>query len=65
VAETDSPYLPPQQIRGKRNEPANVVEAVRAIAAARTIAVEAAAAATFENASRLLGINAAAEAATA
>jgi TatD DNase family protein len=35
LAETDSPYLAPQPVRGKRNEPANVVYTVAALAKAR------------------------------
>jgi TatD DNase family protein len=35
LAETDCPYLAPQPVRGKRNEPANVVHTVAALAAAR------------------------------
>ena len=35
LAETDSPYLAPQAVRGKRNEPAYVVHTVAALAAAR------------------------------
>ncbi len=35
LAETDSPYLAPQPVRGRRNEPANVVHTVEALAAAR------------------------------
>jgi TatD DNase family protein len=35
LAETDSPYLAPQPVRGKRNEPANVVHTVDALAAVR------------------------------
>jgi TatD DNase family protein len=35
LAETDSPYLAPQPVRGRRNEPANVVHTVAALAAAR------------------------------
>jgi TatD DNase family protein len=35
LAETDSPYLAPQPVRGRRNEPANVVHTVIALAAAR------------------------------
>jgi TatD DNase family protein len=35
LAETDSPYLAPQPVRGKRNEPAFVVHTVDALAAAR------------------------------
>jgi TatD DNase family protein len=35
LAETDSPYLAPQPVRGKRNEPANVVHTIAALARAR------------------------------
>ena len=35
LAETDSPYLSPQPLRGKPNEPAHVVHTVAALAAAR------------------------------
>lgn len=56
VVETDSPYLPPQGLRGKRNEPANVRRAVDALASARGISAHAAASATTANAVRLLGV---------
>jgi TatD DNase family protein len=35
LAETDSPYLAPQALRGRTNEPAHVVHTVAALAAAR------------------------------
>jgi len=35
LAETDCPYLAPQPVRGKRNEPAHVVHTVAALADAR------------------------------
>ena len=35
LAETDTPYLAPQPVRGRPNEPANVVHTVAALAAAR------------------------------
>jgi TatD DNase family protein len=35
LAETDSPYLAPQPVRGRRNEPANVVHTLAALAHAR------------------------------
>jgi len=35
LAETDSPYLAPQPVRGRRNEPANVMHTVGALARAR------------------------------
>jgi TatD DNase family protein len=35
LAETDSPYLAPQAVRGRRNEPANVVHTLAALAELR------------------------------
>ena len=35
LAETDSPYLAPQPVRGKRNEPANVVHTLASLAQVR------------------------------
>jgi TatD DNase family protein len=35
LAETDSPYLAPQPVRGRRNEPAYVMHTLEALAAAR------------------------------
>ena len=35
LAETDSPYLAPQPVRGRRNEPANVDHTLAALARAR------------------------------
>src|SRR5262249_46791487 len=35
LAETDSPYLAPQPVRGKRNEPAYVVHTVASLAETR------------------------------
>jgi len=58
--ETDSPYLPPQTLRGKRNEPANVARAVEALAQARGIPIARAAEATTRNAERLFRIGVAA-----
>jgi TatD DNase family protein len=50
LVETDSPYLAPQPLRGKRNEPANVVHTVRVLAEARGETFEELAAATHANA---------------
>jgi len=55
VVETDSPYGAPQSHRGRRNEPAYVVEAVEKIAALRGDTIERVAEATTENALRLFG----------
>jgi TatD DNase family protein len=49
LTETDSPFLPPQAIRGKRNEPANVVEVARALSNVRNLAPEEIAQATAAN----------------
>lgn len=40
LIETDSPFLAPQPFRGRRNEPAYVVETARALAAVRGLAPE-------------------------
>lgn len=53
VIETDSPYLPPQKLRGARNEPANVKAAAAAVATARRISIEDVATLTTRNAERL------------
>jgi TatD DNase family protein len=56
VIETDSPYGAPQAFRGKRNEPAYVVEAAQQIAELLDRPVEDVAAATSANAARLFGL---------
>ena len=53
LIETDSPFLAPVPYRGRRNEPAYVVETARAIAELRVITVEAIGRATSENFTRL------------
>ncbi len=40
LAETDSPYLAPQPVRGERNEPANVVYTLAVLAEARSTSPE-------------------------
>jgi TatD DNase family protein len=64
VIETDSPYGAPQSHRGKRNEPAYVVEAAKAIAEIKGVPVVSVAEATTASARRLLGASVAAGAAT-
>ena len=49
LTETDSPFLPPQRQRGKRNEPAFVVQVAEALANVRDLAAEEIAAATAAN----------------
>jgi TatD DNase family protein len=56
VVETDAPWLPPQSLRGQRNEPAFVVETVDALARARGEPRETTARQTTDNARALFGI---------
>lgn len=49
LVETDSPFLPPQGHRGKRNEPAFVVEVAQALADVRHLPLEEMVAATSAN----------------
>lgn len=56
LVETDSPYLAPQAIRGKRNDPTHVVEVIKKVAAARGMHYDELAKATAENTRRLFGI---------
>lgn len=55
LVETDSPFLAPEPLRGRRNEPANVVHTARCLALARGESLEAFAAATTANARRVFG----------
>jgi TatD DNase family protein len=56
VIETDCPYLPPQPWRGQRNEPAYLPVTAARVAELRGVPVATVAAATSENAQRLLGL---------
>jgi TatD DNase family protein len=58
LTETDSPFLPPQGRRGKRNEPAYVVEVARALGNVRDLAPEEVAAATAANFRRFFRLDA-------
>jgi TatD DNase family protein len=40
LVETDAPYLSPQELRGRRNQPANVVATARVVAALRGVSYE-------------------------
>jgi TatD DNase family protein len=53
LVETDSPFLSPEPLRGRRNEPAHVVHTARCLALARGEPLEALAAATTANARRI------------
>lgn len=55
LVETDAPYLAPQTIRGKPNEPARVVDTARVVAAARGIPYEELEAIVEANARALFG----------
>ena len=57
LIETDSPYLTPEPMRGKPNEPAYVEYVARKIAEIKGIPYEELAAATLENALRFFDIN--------
>lgn len=57
LIETDCPYLTPEPYRGKRNEPAYVLEVAKKIAELRKIPLEEVAAQTTCNAKRVFRIN--------
>jgi len=57
LAETDSPYLAPQPLRGKRNEPANVVHTLAVLAQARGVEVTELEAQIDRNASAAFGLS--------
>ncbi len=57
LTETDSPYLPPQNQRGKRNEPSNVGAVVNQIVELRGILPEEVVRRTSENAMTLFKLN--------
>ncbi|MFA5946800.1 MAG: TatD family hydrolase [Patescibacteria group bacterium] len=56
LVETDSPYLSPAPMRGKRNEPSNVVHVAETIAKLKGVSVDEVARVTTENAMRLFGL---------
>jgi TatD DNase family protein len=56
LVETDCPYLAPVPFRGKRNEPAHVVETARKVAELWGASLEEVARVTGENARRLFGL---------
>lgn len=57
LIETDTPYLSPQSKRGKKNEPAFIVETALCVANARGVTVEEIAQSTRENAIRLFNLS--------
>ena len=58
LVETDSPYLAPEPVRGRRNEPANVYYVAEKIATLRGESLEELSAYTTENALRVYRIRA-------
>jgi TatD DNase family protein len=56
LVETDSPYLAPQPVRGTRNEPANLVHTLQALAEARGESLAELAAQTHANAATAFGL---------
>ena len=56
VVETDAPFLPPEPYRGKRNEPAWIVQTVKRIAAVRGEDYEAMAETMTQNAKQLFRV---------
>jgi TatD DNase family protein len=57
LVETDSPYLSPEPLRGRRNDPRNVKYTAAAVAALRGMQPEEFAEAEFQNACRLFSVN--------
>ncbi len=57
LIETDSPYLSPHPLRGKRNEPARVEHTARCLAEVRGITVKELAAQTAKNARQLFAVD--------
>jgi TatD DNase family protein len=58
LIETDAPYLSPEPMRGKRNEPSYIVNTARELGALRGVSPEDIARITTLNAKRLFGIGA-------
>lgn len=56
MVETDCPYLSPEPLRGRRNEPAHVVHTAKCIAKIRSMDEDEFAQATFDNAERFFRI---------
>ncbi|MFH0937644.1 MAG: TatD family hydrolase [Candidatus Daviesbacteria bacterium] len=57
LIETDSPFLPPQILRGTRNEPGNVIEVAKTIAEVKNLSLKEVSQITSQNAIKLFGLN--------
>jgi TatD DNase family protein len=55
LVETDAPFLSPQPVRGKMNQPANVVMTAQALAVERRVAYEELSAAVDASAAEVFG----------
>jgi TatD DNase family protein len=56
VVETDCPFLPPQKLRGKRNEPAYTLSTLGVLAEAKGLTLEEAAEQTTQNALKVFNL---------
>ena len=56
LVETDSPYLSPHPLRGKRNEPANLIHTAQALAKVRGLSLEEFSRQTTANACRMFRV---------
>ena len=56
MIETDSPFLPPKKYKGKKNEPAFVIEVAKTIADVRGMDVDEVMETTTKNAEKFFGI---------
>lgn len=56
MIETDAPYISPEPLRGKRNEPWHVIHIAKKIAELKNISYEEVSEATTKNAERMFGI---------
>ena len=57
MIETDCPFLAPQRVRGKRCEPAHVVDVATTLATVKEISIEEVAKVTTENAIKFFGLS--------
>ena len=57
LIETDCPYMAPEPLRGRRNEPAYVAHIAAKIAELRGLATEEVAKITYENGCTLFGLS--------
>ena len=56
ILETDAPFLPPQQLRGKQNHPKNIASIAQYLADLRDVSVQEIARVTTDNAQRIFKI---------